>query len=106
MNDGERQVAPTLDGIRRDHVARYEWAAKIIPAGSRVIDFACGVGYGTRVLCDAGHAAFGYDIDTEAHAYAVDHYLWGKDGTKPSTFVASSSGNFMGSVTGSFFRPS
>jgi len=25
---GERQVSPTLDRIRRDHVARYEWAAQ------------------------------------------------------------------------------
>lgn len=74
MKAGERQVAPTLDGIRRDHVARYEFAARILPAGSRVIDFACGIGYGTRVLADAGHAARGYDIDAEALAYANEHY--------------------------------
>ncbi len=74
MKQGERQVAPTLDGIRRDHVARYEFAARRLPAGSRVIDFACGVGYGTRVLADAGHPAHGKDIDAEAIAYANEHY--------------------------------
>lgn len=74
MRDGERQVSPTLDGIRRDHVARYEFAARVLGKGSRVIDFACGVGYGTKILADAGHKAIGYDIDAEAIAYAKEHY--------------------------------
>ena len=74
MKDGERQVSPTLDGIRRDHVARYDWAAKQLPAGSRIADFACGVGYGTRVLADAGHLVTGFDIDDEALAYAGKNY--------------------------------
>ena len=77
MKEGERQVAPTLDGIRRDHVARYEWAAGVIPKGSRVIEFACGVGYGTRVLADAGHTTCGYDIDREAIKYAATYYISG-----------------------------
>ena len=74
MKEGERQVAPTLDGIRRDHVARYEYAARVLPPKSSVIDFACGVGYGTRILADAGHAAHGFDIDRGAIAYANEHY--------------------------------
>jgi hypothetical protein len=74
MNEGERQVAPTLDGIRRDHVARYEFAARILPKGSRIIDFACGVGYGTRILEDAGHQPRGFDCDSEALAYGREHY--------------------------------
>jgi len=74
MKFGERQVAPTTAGIRRDHVARYEWAARQLPANSRVIDFACGVGYGTRILADAGHKARGYDQDIEALCYADQHY--------------------------------
>lgn len=74
MRDGERQVAPTLDGIRRDHVARYQFAANALTPKSRVIDFACGVGYGTKMLSDAGHTATGYDIDNEALAYAKQHY--------------------------------
>lgn len=74
MKFGERQVSPTVAGIRRDHVARYEWAAKLLPAKSRVIDFACGVGYGTRILAEAGHKAHGYDKEPEALAYADKHY--------------------------------
>jgi SAM-dependent methyltransferase len=79
MNESERQVAPTLDGIRRDHRARYEFAARQLAPGSRVIDFACGVGYGTMILAAAGHHACGYDIDQEALDYAQQHY--GRVGT-------------------------
>lgn len=67
-------MSPTLAGIRRDHVARYQWAASVLPAKSRVIDFACGVGYGTRILADAGHKPRGYDLSPEALAYADMHY--------------------------------
>lgn len=74
MQEGERQVAPTLAGIRRDHVARYEFAARRIVPGSRIIDFACGIGYGTRILAAAGHAARGFDIDGEALEYGREHY--------------------------------
>jgi len=74
MKEGERQVSPTIDGIRRDHVARYEFAAKKIPTGSRVLDFACGIGYGSRIMADAGHVVNGYDIDAEAIEYANKHY--------------------------------
>lgn len=75
MRDGERQVAPTLDGIRRDHVARYQHAAKTIPPDSRVIDFACGIGYGCKILADAGHVARGFDVDEEAIAYGREHFV-------------------------------
>lgn len=71
---GERQFAPTTSGIRRDHVARYEWAAKILPPRQRVVDFACGVGYGTQILAEAGHTATGFDKCPEAIAYAEKFY--------------------------------
>lgn len=73
LESGERQVAPTVEGIRRDHVARYEWAAKRINQG-RAIDLACGIGYGTQILAKAGIKATGIDIDAEAIAYAEKHY--------------------------------
>jgi hypothetical protein len=74
MQEGERQVAPTLAGIRRDHVARYQWAAARLPAGSRVVDLACGVGYGSRILAEAGHLVLGIDQDAAAIDYAWQHY--------------------------------
>jgi len=74
MQAGERQVAPTVNGIRRDHVARYEWAAKQLRPGSRVIDLACGVGYGAWILAEAGHTVAAIDREPEAIAYAKTHY--------------------------------
>lgn len=74
MRSGERQVAPTLKGIRRDHVARYEWAVRHLGKADRVIDFACGVGYGTKILAGAAQVAVGFDRDGEALEYAKRHY--------------------------------
>jgi len=71
---GERQVSPTLDGIRKDHTARYEWAASILPKGSAVADYACGIGYGSYILANAGHKVTGFDIDEESLEYARQHY--------------------------------
>lgn len=69
----ERQVAPTLDGIRRDHVARYEWARQYV-RNRTVTDFGCGVGYGTRLLADVAAVAVGVDCDQPAINYARQHY--------------------------------
>ncbi len=87
LNSGERQVSPTIDGIRRDHVARYEWAAKSLPKGSRVIDFACGIGYGCKILAEAGHKVRGCDLDGEALVYAANHY------SDPLAFYSKNDGN-------------
>ena len=91
MNAGERQVAPSKEGIRRDHVARYEFVAARLPAKSRVIDFACGVGYGTRMLAANGWA-YGYDCDEEALVYADRHYA------AAGTFFVKADGNAPGEL--------
>jgi len=74
LNDGERQVAASIDGIRRDHVARYVWAARQLKPGMTVIDAACGVGYGSKILAEAGCFVTAYDRSEEAIAYAREHY--------------------------------
>lgn len=74
LHSGERQVAPTVEGIRRDHLARYEWAAAVLPPDSYVIDAGCGIGYGARILADAGHRVLAIDDDEESIAYAREHY--------------------------------
>lgn len=74
LNDGERQVAPTTEGIRRDHVARYQWAASRLRPGMTVLDVACGVGYGAHILAEAGCRVTAVDRDAEAIAYAREHY--------------------------------
>lgn len=74
LESGERQVAPDLSGIRRDHVARYEFALTRIPRRAKVIDLACGVGYGSDLLARRRHNVLGIDRDREAIAYARQHY--------------------------------
>lgn len=60
----------------RLHVERYEFAARFVNGG-RVLDCACGVGYGSEILSSAGRApqlVTGVDIDADAIEYAKSHY--------------------------------
>jgi SAM-dependent methyltransferase len=41
---------------------------------ARVLDVACGVGYGTQLLAQMGYPVTGIDIDADAIAYARQHY--------------------------------
>ena len=80
MSKGERQVATDLRNIRPDHLNRYEFASTILAElrPSRVLDCACGIGYGTRLLSDSLDAhVTGADIDSAAINFAKEHY--GKD---------------------------
>lgn len=74
MQNGERQVSPTLEGIRADHVARYRWAAYYLGNGQTVLDIGCGIGYGSKILSDADHMVNAYDKDREALDYGAKHY--------------------------------
>ncbi|XZE51424.1 methyltransferase domain-containing protein [Planctomycetaceae bacterium SH139] len=76
VNKGERQVAPSVGGIRIDHQTRYRFAAKHIPPDARVLDIACGVGYGCHILATSTEAAEikGVDLDTEAIQYARENF--------------------------------
>jgi 2-polyprenyl-3-methyl-5-hydroxy-6-metoxy-1,4-benzoquinol methylase len=54
------------------HIERYDFASRFISSG-RVLDCACGVGYGSHRLLDAGdrmQRVVGVDIDESAIAYA------------------------------------
>lgn len=65
----------------RLHLERYEFAARHLQTG-RLLDLACGVGYGTRLLCDraeVGVEGLGVDISQAAVDYALSHYA--QDGT-------------------------
>jgi SAM-dependent methyltransferase len=87
LYSGERQVAPELSGIRRDHAARYEFAAGLLRPGSRILDFACGVGYGAKILADAGaHIVIAVDRSESAIAYGKSHYSHGRIAWRASEF--------------------
>lgn len=78
----ERLVPSEIDGsdeaaakLYRLHVERYEFAGKF--ASGRVLDCACGVGYGSDILIRSGvgvRTVTGVDIDPAAIEYARDNY--------------------------------
>jgi hypothetical protein len=74
LNSGERQVAKTFGGIRRDHVARYEWARNRCKVGGWTIDVGCGVGYGSNIMASAGCAVVALDKSLGAIDFGKSSY--------------------------------
>jgi SAM-dependent methyltransferase len=71
------RIDPKVQGgaLVLDHYGRYAFAAQFV-AGKRVLDAACGVGYGSHLLKEAGAAeVIGVDLSGEAIAYAREHYV-------------------------------
>ena len=59
-------------GERSDaHIIRYQWACNYIKPGDRVLDAACGLGYGGHVVRHLTHAAKVVGIDSSD--YAIDY---------------------------------
>lgn len=60
--------------IEDDHVQRYRFAMQYV-RGRRVLDIACGTGYGASLLGNAGATLVdGVDISDDVLAYAKSHY--------------------------------
>ena len=77
MNYGERQISSDLRGIRDDHKNRYDFACQVLDQykPNNILDLACGIGYGSRILADKLHCLVtGVDIDKGAIEYAKNHY--------------------------------
>lgn len=71
---GERYV-PELEGnIRLEHVHRYLIAGDLTK-GKRVLDLACGEGYGSEILATAAANVVGVDIAAEVIANASSKYV-------------------------------
>jgi len=73
---GERQASQVLEGIRKDHLARYELAAEYLKKGDHVLDMACGVGYGSFILANNTKTkkVTAVDLSRDAIAYAEKYY--------------------------------
>ena len=73
---GERTLpdVPAENYWYRRHLAVYEWiGARVL--GARVIDMACGEGYGAEVLSRSAATVVGVDANPEAHAHARLRYV-------------------------------
>lgn len=55
------------------HLVVYEWIAARV-AGLRVVDMACGEGYGSDVLAGSAAGVVGVDANPDAHAHAAARY--------------------------------
>lgn len=72
--DDQTRTYGTLSEISDHHLKRYEFAITKIPKGSKVLDAACGCGYGSYLLHQAGFGVTGVDISDEAIRYAETFY--------------------------------
>ncbi|WP_027339573.1 class I SAM-dependent methyltransferase [Halonatronum saccharophilum] len=79
---GERVIPKKMNpknGLLIEHIARYKFASMYTKG--RVLDLACGVGYGAEILMAMGEGIeeiIGIDVDEESVSYAKKHYkyLW------------------------------
>lgn len=72
---GERTLpdVPEENYWYRRHLAVYEWIGARL-AGLRVVDMACGEGYGSEVLSRSAATVVGVDANPEAHEHARLRY--------------------------------
>ena len=73
---GERTLPdlPEENYWYRRHLVVYEWIAKRV-GGAKVIDMACGEGYGSSILAASAASIVGVDANPEAHEHARARYL-------------------------------
>lgn len=70
---GERYTPECVREIAYEHWHRYAFA-RPLAAGRRVLDAACGEGYGSALLARAGGQVLGVDIGADAVAHARSRY--------------------------------
>jgi 2-polyprenyl-3-methyl-5-hydroxy-6-metoxy-1,4-benzoquinol methylase len=73
---GERTLpdVPEENYWYRRHLVVYEWIAARV-GGGRVVDMACGEGYGSSVLAETAASVVGVDANPEAHEHARLRYV-------------------------------
>jgi len=71
-----------------EHISRYNFVRKFL-RGKKILDIACGVGYGSKILHDAGsYEIYGCDISNESIKYAKNNF-----GDKNTNFQIMDAGN-------------
>lgn len=72
---GERVIPNQVDpDLWNEHISRYLFATRL-SAHRRVLDIACGTGYGAAELARNAASVNGIDISEEAIAYAREHFV-------------------------------
>src|SRR5262245_58225397 len=80
-SDEERLIpgTPLWDLHHAEHLQRYEFAARSLTKGARVLDAGCGVGYGAAYLVDRGAATVAA-VDASADALAIGARTFARPG--------------------------
>lgn len=77
LNTLDRIYPARVEAAKQNHLARYKWALGQLSEHSgirSVLDGACGAGYGSQLLCDAGYNVLGVDASREALGWAVQQF--------------------------------
>jgi 2-polyprenyl-3-methyl-5-hydroxy-6-metoxy-1,4-benzoquinol methylase len=91
LGSGERQASAWVTRIEQGHLSRYALAASIIPSGLRILDLACGVGYGAYMLASRNLAKV-VAVDGSKDSIDYAHANW----AHPTiTYRAASVGTFF-----------
>ena len=70
----DNQCGPETE-IYKEHIRRYAFAKRFIKSNDTVLDLACGVGYGCKLLNDhIDCTIYGCDISLETIKYAKENY--------------------------------
>jgi ubiquinone/menaquinone biosynthesis C-methylase UbiE len=68
------EIHDGTSGLEQEHLARYEYARQFV-SGLDILDVACGTGYGSQMLAEAGaQSVLGIDISRETVDFARAHY--------------------------------
>lgn len=70
---GERFIPGVAGDTALEHLHRYA-LAQFLASGKRVLDVACGEGYGSHLLAEKAMSVVGIDLDAEAVAHAHAKY--------------------------------
>lgn len=71
IGDGERLMVSTMEKVAFNHICRYKWAIReATDLGAKtVIDAACGIGYGSKLMAEQGFSVTAIDRDQDAADY-------------------------------------
>lgn len=78
LDSGERQVPFDYCEVEPLHLARYMFAADFIAGGARILDIACGAGYGAHLLAERGHEVIAVDASAPAIEFAQEYWAHSK----------------------------
>lgn len=71
---GGDRVVPGDSFLFTCHAFAYQDFARRLPPGARVLDLACGEGYGAQILADAGHVVVALDLEADVVCAASGRY--------------------------------